>query len=185
MKSHTFQNASWCRRNLRGCVENVLLVIQGAQSSGSDASDFTGDEGAAVKLFRLPPGRLHVSRHRYREFKAKGDTATEPPSGLQQVDSASVFLPDMSASTLNGWCRRTTGDVFSSAVLSTKSGRLLSSSDELQPRSLKVSWEAISPPGLIRKKTSELQAEQSGGSQVRPAPASAVLWSCQVVCGSM
>lgn len=86
--------------NLRFCVEK-LLVTQGAQSSDSDASDFTGDEGAAAKLFRLPPGRLHVSRHRYREFKPIGDTA----SGLQQVDSParlSVFLPDMSASTLNG-----------------------------------------------------------------------------------
>lgn len=50
--------------NLRGCVENELLVTQGAQSSDSDASDFTGEEGAVVELSWLPPGGLHVSRHR-------------------------------------------------------------------------------------------------------------------------
>lgn len=80
-------------------MEKALLVTQGAHSSDSDASDFTGDDGAAVKLFLLPPGRLHASRHRYRELRPRGDTDT---SGLKTVDSPSVFLPDISASTLNG-----------------------------------------------------------------------------------
>lgn len=68
-------------------MENAVLVTHGAQSSDSDASDFTGEEVVVVELFRFPPGGLHVSRHRYREFKLVGDTSSEPLSGLQQVDS--------------------------------------------------------------------------------------------------
>lgn len=64
-----------------------MLVTHGAQSSDSDASDFTGEEVIVVELCRFPPGGLDVSRHRYREFELAGDTSTEPLSGLQQVDS--------------------------------------------------------------------------------------------------
>lgn len=75
---------------------------------------------------------------------------TEP--GLQSVDSrrrSSIFHPDMSASTLKGCRRHVAGScVFCSAVLSSVSARLLSSSEELQPASLKVPGEVITLPSL-------------------------------------
>lgn len=86
-------------------MEKALVVTHGAQSSDSDVSDFTGDEGAAVKLFWLPPGGVHVSRLTYKELNPVGDKATEHSFGVKQADSPlrlCVFLPDMSASTLKG-----------------------------------------------------------------------------------
>lgn len=124
--------------NVRVCVEKALLVTQGAQSSGSDASDFTGDEDAV--FLRLPPGRSYVSRHRYSEFTPRGDPDTE--RDLQSLDSrrrSSVFRPDMSASTLNG-CRRqvSASRVFCCALPSDASARWASSSGGLQPASVNV-----------------------------------------------
>lgn len=133
--------------NSRDWVGNTLLVAQGAHSSVSDASDFTGDKGAGGELFLHPPGELLDSRHRYSEFKPGGENV-----GFTAVNSLAllsvVFLPDISASTLNGWCRRTAGGDFSSSVSSAEAARWLSSLDELQ--SWKVSRDAISPTGLNR-----------------------------------
>lgn len=115
------------------------MVTQAAHAP--DPSDFTRDEGAM--FLRLPAGRSCVSGHRRSEFPpgADADADADPEPALLSVDSrrtSSVFHPDMSASTLNG-CRR---QAFGSAVLSVVSARVLSSSDELQPR------EVMTPPGL-------------------------------------
>lgn len=131
----------WSCRNLRGCLEKVLFVTQAAQSSDSDTSDFTQEEGAM--FLRLPAGGYCISRHRNSEFTPRVDTAPEP--GLQSLESRrrpSVFHPDMSASTLNGCRRQATGSRVFCSVVSTG---LLSSSEELHTASLDVSREFMTP----------------------------------------
>lgn len=133
---------------LRVWGENVLAADhEDAQSSG-----LTGDRGSAVTPLRLSPAGLRVSRRRHREFSPGADTKLLLV--LQQADSPprlSVFLPAMSASTLKGWCRRTAAGFLSSSSDNNKSARIPSSSDELQPGSVKVPREAMSPPDRSRR----------------------------------
>lgn len=174
--------------NVRACGEKALADTHCAHSSDSETSDFTGEEGTATKLCRPSPGGLHVSRHRYTEFNPASVAAAVLPVVLQHVDGSvrcSVFLPDMSASTLNGWCLRTIGEVFSSLCTSGEFDRLFTPSEQW-PKSLTVSWVVIFHPGLLQKRrwTGSGQRRQKL-YQVMFSSVSEALWAvryCERVC---